>query len=135
MELNVDENEVLTAMLLCNCKKVENAQKIGKLEYEKVIISLYSIVTYASLIQSVVFTLLAPYIINILYGANYIESVTVLQVIVWYCTFSYLGGARDIWILAENKQKLLPIINLCGMLLNIVLNIIIMSSLQVKLLE
>lgn len=32
MKLNVDENMVLTAMLLCNCKKVENAQKIGKLE-------------------------------------------------------------------------------------------------------
>ena len=32
MQLNVDENLVLTAMLLCNCKKVENAQKIGKLE-------------------------------------------------------------------------------------------------------
>ena len=32
MELDVDENLVLTAMLLCNCKKVENAQKIGKLE-------------------------------------------------------------------------------------------------------
>ena len=32
MELNVDENEVLTAMLLCNCKKVENAQKMGRLE-------------------------------------------------------------------------------------------------------
>lgn len=32
MEINVDENLVLTAMLLCNCKKIENAQKIGKLE-------------------------------------------------------------------------------------------------------
>ncbi len=32
MRLNVDENLVLTAMLLCNCKKVENSQKIGKLE-------------------------------------------------------------------------------------------------------
>lgn len=32
MALDVDENEVVTAMLLCNCKKVENAQKIGKLE-------------------------------------------------------------------------------------------------------
>lgn len=32
MELNVDENEILTAMLLCNCKKIENAQKMGKLE-------------------------------------------------------------------------------------------------------
>ena len=32
MKLDVDENLVVTAMLLCNCKKVENAQKIGKLE-------------------------------------------------------------------------------------------------------
>lgn len=32
MRLDVDENLVLTAMLLCNCKKIENAQKIGKLE-------------------------------------------------------------------------------------------------------
>ena len=32
MQINVDENLVLTAMLLCNCKKIENAQKIGKLE-------------------------------------------------------------------------------------------------------
>lgn len=32
MKLDVDENLVLTAMLLCNCKKIENAQKLGKLE-------------------------------------------------------------------------------------------------------
>ena len=32
VSLDVDKNEVLTAMLLCNCKKVDNAQKIGKLE-------------------------------------------------------------------------------------------------------
>ncbi|MBR3003135.1 MAG: hypothetical protein IKF38_06265 [Clostridia bacterium] len=32
MKIDVDENFVLTAMLLCNCKKVENAQKIGRLE-------------------------------------------------------------------------------------------------------
>lgn len=30
--LDVDKNEVLTAVLLCNCKKVDNSQKIGKLE-------------------------------------------------------------------------------------------------------
>ena len=32
MQINVDKNLVLTALLLCNCKKIENAQKIGKLE-------------------------------------------------------------------------------------------------------
>jgi hypothetical protein len=31
-KIDVDENLVLTAMLLCNCKKVDNAQKIGKME-------------------------------------------------------------------------------------------------------
>ena len=32
MKLDVNLNRVLTAMLLCNCKKVDNMQKIGKLE-------------------------------------------------------------------------------------------------------
>ena len=30
--LDVDENKVITEILLCNCKKVDDAQKIGKLE-------------------------------------------------------------------------------------------------------
>ena len=30
--LDVDMNEVLTAMLLCNCKKIDNSQKLGKME-------------------------------------------------------------------------------------------------------
>ena len=30
--IDVDKNEVLTELLLCNCKKVDNPQKIGKLE-------------------------------------------------------------------------------------------------------
>ena len=29
--LDVDMNEVLTAMLLCNCKKIDNSQKLGKM--------------------------------------------------------------------------------------------------------
>ena len=32
MNLDIDKNLVLTAMLLCNCKKVDDAQKMGKLE-------------------------------------------------------------------------------------------------------
>ena len=30
-KINVDNNLVLTACLLCNCKKIDNAQKLGKL--------------------------------------------------------------------------------------------------------
>ena len=97
-------------------------KKTDEIRYEKSIIMLYSIVIYLSVIQSVLFTLFAPLIISVLYGSAYMASVSVLQIIVWYCTFSYLGGARDIWILAENKQKHLLIINALGAFMNILLN-------------
>ena len=32
MNIKVNENEVITAMLLCNCKKIDNVQQKGKLE-------------------------------------------------------------------------------------------------------
>lgn len=32
MNIKVDFNKVITAMLLCNCRKVDNMQKLGKLE-------------------------------------------------------------------------------------------------------
>ena len=32
MKIDVDENILLTAMLLCNCRKIDDAQKIGRLE-------------------------------------------------------------------------------------------------------
>ena len=32
MKIDVDKNEVITAMLLCNCKKIDNVQQRGRLE-------------------------------------------------------------------------------------------------------
>ena len=32
MNIKVDLNQVITAMLLCNCKKIDNMQKMGRLE-------------------------------------------------------------------------------------------------------
>lgn len=85
---------------------------------------------YLCLLQSAVFTAAAPLIVKILYGAEYVPSVSVLRIIVWYSTFSYLGGAGAIWILAEGKQKYLVPVNLIGALLNIGLNALLIPSMQ-----
>ena len=37
-------------------------------------------------------------------------------------TYSYIGQVRNIWILGENRQKILWRINLIGAVLNILLN-------------
>lgn len=91
-------------------------------QYEKTVSSLYCITIYLALAQSVVFTVFSKLIVTILYGQAYLPSVRVLQILIWYIAFSYMGTVRNVWILAEDKQKYLWIINLSGALFNIVLN-------------
>lgn len=100
-------------------------KKNNEKQYEKDMCRLYGIIIYLSLLQSLVITLFSGLIIKILYGAAYSASINALKLIVWYTTFSYLGSVRNIWILAENKQKYLWIINLSGALANVALNYIL----------
>ena len=104
---------------------LEYKRRGAEASYEKSLIKLYSLVIYLALIQSVVVTLFSNVIINTLYGPQYAESASLLKVVVWDTTFSYMGAVRMIWILSEEKQKYLWILNLAGALLNIVLNAIL----------
>lgn len=97
-------------------------KKNNEEQYEKDVCRLYSIIIYLSLLQSVFITAFAGLIIRILYGVDYVPSVSALRLIVWYTTFSYVGSVRNIWILAESKQKYLWVINLTGAASNVVLN-------------
>lgn len=83
---------------------------------------LYLLVFYLAIAQSLFVSLFAKYIINILYGSAYINSVNALKIIVWYTAFSYIGPIKDIWLMARNKTKYVLIINGFGALLNVVLN-------------
>ena len=76
--------------------------------------------------------MLAPIIIQLLYGVQYLESVSALQIVVWYTTFSYLGSARNIWILAEGKQKYLWKINLFGAFANVILNVLLIPFIGIN---
>ncbi len=97
-------------------------KKTDERQYENNMCRLYSIIIYLSLLQSVVITVFSKLIIHILYGSAYDPSINALRLIVWYTTFSYLGSVRNIWILAEDKQKYLWIINLSGAAANVLLN-------------
>ncbi len=101
------------------------AKKTSEEGFKKNMTRLYSVIIYLSLAQCTVITLFAPLIIKILYGSAYAPASSALQIIVWYTTFAYLGSVRNIWILAENKQKYLWILNLSGALMNIALNAVL----------
>lgn len=93
--------------------------------YEKRVVQLYSIITYLSLAQSVGMTILAKPLVFLLYGEKYAKAARILAVAVWYNTFGHYGSVRNIWILAEGKQKYLTAINIMGACANIALNFVL----------
>lgn len=117
-------NFVFAAIIDSMRPAILESKKEGKQSYEKSIALLYCIIIYLSLAQSVGMSLLAKPIITILYGKAYIFAIPTLQILVWNSIFSYIGAVRNIWILAEQKQKYLWIINLMGALANVILNYI-----------
>lgn len=96
--------------------------------YEKNTSFLYAIVIYFSLFQSIVIAIFAKPVVYLLYGVAYEPAVGVLRLLVWYTAFSYIGSARTVWILAEGKHTLLWKINLCGALVNVFLNWLLIPS-------
>ena len=93
--------------------------------YHNSISRLYGLTLYTAIAQGIVFFVLADLIVYILYGSQYVGSVSVLRVLVFYFVFSVMGLVRNVWILAEEKQKYLWVINVLGALINIVLNAVL----------
>ena len=98
-------------------------------EYTLNLMRLYSLTLYLSLAQSIVFTVGGEIIIGLLYGKDYAAAVPVFRILVWFLAFSMMGSVRNVWILAEQKQKYLWVINLSGALFNIALNLALIKPL------
>lgn len=118
---------IFTAIIDSFRPVIYEAKYVSLEEYEESITKLYSIIIYMCILQGLLFTLLAKAIIHIVYGTSYYAAIPVLQILVWYTSFSYIGGIRDIWLLGEDKQKYLIWINLTGALVNMILNYVFIS--------
>lgn len=90
---------------------------------------LYAIVFYVSVVVSALITLLAEPAIGILYGAEYLPAVVPLRVITWYTAFSYLGVARNAWIVCENRQKYLIYVYASAAISNVFFNLLLIPRL------
>lgn len=115
---------VLNAIIDSVYPSIMEAHKVDKELFEKRNRQLYAIVFYISIFVSVLFCIMSKYIILILYGKQYLPSVEPLRIVTWYTAFSYLGLARNAWIVSENKQKYLKYIYISAAICNVVLNIV-----------
>lgn len=86
--------------------------KNDKDAFEKKNRQLYAIVIYVSICVAAGFMIFGKLIIKLLYGDAYLPALMPLKIVCWYTIFSYLGTARNAWIVSTNNQKYLKYI--CG---------------------
>ncbi len=120
-------NFVFAAIIDSARPTVLSSKTVDQSTFEKNVIRLYSIIIYTSFMQGVVLFIFAPLVVKILYGAQYMDTIAPLRVMAWYTLFSNLGTVRNVWILAEAKQRFLWIINLFGAITNILLNLLLIE--------
>ncbi|MBD5145970.1 MAG: flippase [Ruminococcus sp.] len=116
---------VLQAFVDSARPSIVRAHQSDKKLYNERIIQLYSLIIWLSITVSVIFSLFAPIIINILYGNEFADSADPLRIITWYTCFSYLGVARNIWSVCEGKQKYEKYYAAAGAAANIILNFLL----------
>lgn len=99
--------------------------------FEKNVVRLYSLIIYISVLQGIFLSAFASIVVRILYGSAYGATVNPLRIMAWYTLFSNLGTVRNVWILAEGKQRYLWIINFLGVVVNVTLNLFLIPVLGI----
>lgn len=116
---------VLVAIIDSIYPSIMEAHKTDKLLFEKKNRQLYAIVFYFAVAVSAVFCVFGKWIVLLLYGEDFLPAAAPLRVVTWYTAFSYLGVARNAWIVCEDKQKYLKYIYISAAISNIVLNLVL----------
>lgn len=120
---------VLSAIIESMKPQVMEYYQTDKSKYVQTNKRMYALVFYIAIAASAIICLISPIFVEIVYGKSYLPSVMPLRIVVWYVAFSYLGVARDAWVVCEGKQKYLKFLYLGSSLLNVILNYIMIPVL------
>lgn len=117
---------VLSAIIDSMYPSIMEAHKAGdEALFQKKNKQLYAAVFYISLFVAVGFSVFANLIIRILYGQAFVPAAAPLRIVAWYTAFSYLGVARNAWIVSQNKQRHLIKLYASAAIGNVVLNFLL----------
>ncbi|MFD1615865.1 flippase [Gelatiniphilus marinus] len=102
---------------------INSRKKDINLYYDR-IQKFFNLVSKISIISAVCITILADWLIEILYGIEYTESSQVLKIHIWASVFVFLGVASSKWFITEGLQRISFWRTLAGLVINIVGNLL-----------
>lgn len=102
--------------------------KDDPIAYEKKLLNLYSLLMWGSILAAAFTTLIAKYLILILFGKEFQDAIIILQVYIWSVPATFIGVATSVYLMAENLTKISFMRTFWGMVANIILNIILIPK-------
>ena len=116
---------VLTALIDAWYPEIAKAEKESEGLFLRRNRQLYALVFYISAVVSLVFCLWAEPLVMLLYGQAYLPAAAPLRILTWYTGFSYLGVARNAWMVCKDRQKYLIWVYGAAAAANVVLNAVL----------
>jgi O-antigen/teichoic acid export membrane protein len=103
---------------------IMNAKKTSEKMYHARLKKLSILLLILAVIIALPVTMLAPFIIKIVYGSAFIDGSIILQIYVWACVGTFLGYLTHYYLITENNKKGLVYMTLIPMIINIALNLL-----------
>lgn len=103
----------------------------NKRAFEVGLIRLYGAIIYLSALATLGLSLLSKPLVLIMFGAEYLPARGTLCILSCGTAFAYLGVARSIWLVPQNKQKFAKYIAACGATGNLILNLFLIPRLGI----
>jgi O-antigen/teichoic acid export membrane protein len=105
-----------------------NTRKKSRELYLERLQMLYDSFTLFSIIVAFITTFIAPFVVHIIYGVEYIEAAAVLSIHIWAGVFVFLGVASSKYLVAENLTKISFYRTSIGAITNLILNFLLIPE-------
>ena len=110
----------------------QNLKKIDLCYYKQRLKSLYSLMFWLGVFAGLFVLIFGQKLIVSLFGLSYKNAYEALVINIWNGIFISQGLARSIWLLNENLQKFRLYNNICAVIINITLNILLIPRIGIS---
>jgi len=107
---------------------IVNSRNHGGDGYETRLQAYFDLSASLAYLVAITLSIIAPWIIQMLFGLEYQEAGAILAIHAWGTLFAFLGTAREAYLMAEKMFKFSMYCTLVGAFLNIILNYLMIPS-------
>lgn len=107
---------------------IVNAKITSEEQYERRLGKLGLLLVTLALMVAAVTTVLAPHIMGILYGKEFLGGTIILQIYIWAGIWTSISILANSYLIAENHRKVLFVSALVSMISNVALNLLLIPK-------